>query len=182
MPGLRLWLSLVYARRFESLVLSDRGDAMERCIEHPGVGGDRHLLWSDYTRHLYGMNEVMIIKILMATLVFALAFALLNPAMAEDISIDFNWDAATTCKTIYLNPRMVIRNFPSEAKRVLMILTEGDREKGGQEVDLPSSGVIPAGVISTIGICNPDMYRWTAIFKSSSGSVLAETHVDRHFP
>jgi hypothetical protein len=77
---------------------------------------------------------------------------------------------------------MVIRNFPKETKRVMLILTQGDKKRGGQEVDLPSSGVIPPGEVWTMGVCNPDTYRWTAIFKSAAGTVLAETHVDRHYP
>jgi hypothetical protein len=104
------------------------------------------------------------------------------PAFAEEISIEFSWDGVTPCRTISANPQMIIRNFPKEAKKVMLILTQGKSARGGQEVDLPSSGVIPAGEAWTMGVCNPDMYRWTAIFKSAQGAVLAETHVDRHFP
>jgi hypothetical protein len=119
-------------------------------------------------------------KIRIAASLLAVAFS--TNVMANDISIEFTWDGSATCKTVYLNPRMIIRNFPPQATRVLITLTEGNREKGGQEVDMPSSGIIPAGVISTIGICNPGIYRWTAIFKSASGAVVAEAHVDRRFP
>ena len=112
--------------------------------------------------------------------VLLLAFSL--PAGAEDISIDFSWDGVTSCRTISASPRMVIRDFPKEAKRVMLILTQGKNPRGGQEVELPSSGIIPAGEAWTMGVCNPDVYRWTAIFKSANGVVLGETHVDRHFP
>ena len=104
------------------------------------------------------------------------------PAFAQDVSIDFSWEGVTTCKTISANPQMVIRNFPKEARRVMLILTQGKNARGGQEVELPASGVIPAGEAWTMGVCNPDTYRWTAIFKSADGVVLGEAHVDRRFP
>jgi hypothetical protein len=112
----------------------------------------------------------------------AVSLTICAPAFAQDASIDFSWDGVTTCRTISANPRMVITNFPKEAKRVMLILTQGKNPRGGQEVELPSSGVIPAAEAWTMGVCNPDMYRWTAIFKSADGVVLGETHVDRHFP
>jgi hypothetical protein len=104
------------------------------------------------------------------------------PAFAQDVSIDFSWEGVTTCRTISANPQMVIRNFPKEARRVMLILTQGKNARGGQEVELPASGVIPAGEAWTMGVCNPDTYRWTAIFKSADGVALGEAHVDRHFP
>jgi hypothetical protein len=116
------------------------------------------------------------------TVVGLLFLTISAPAFAQNASIDFSWEGVTTCRTISANPRIVIRNFPKEAKRVMLILTQGNNPRGGQEVELPGSGVIPAGEAWTMGVCNPDMYRWTAIFKSAEGVVLGEAHVDRRFP
>jgi hypothetical protein len=77
---------------------------------------------------------------------------------------------------------MVIRNFPKEAKRVLLVLTKGKNEKGGQEVELPSSGEIPAGAATIMGPCNTGSYRWSAIFKAAGGQVVGEAYVEKDFP
>ncbi|MBR1151577.1 hypothetical protein [Bradyrhizobium sp. JYMT SZCCT0428] len=116
---------------------------------------------------------------------FAVALLLwgISPsAFAHEISIEFSWDGATPCKTLSANPRMVIRGFPKEAKRVMLILTQGKNPRGGQEIDLPSSGIIPPKEVWTMGVCNPDVYRWTAIFKAANGTILAQTHTEKPFP
>src|SRR4051812_43639950 len=110
----------------------------------------------------------MIIRIAVCFVFLATSMA----ALAEDVSIDFSWDGVPACKTISPMPRMTIRNFPKEATKVMLILAQGSNAKGGQEVELPRSGVIPAGSGSTMGPCNPGVYRWTAIFKSAAGVVL----------
>ena len=111
-----------------------------------------------------------------------LFFAISMPASANDIFIDFSWRGVPACQSLSRSPRMTIRGFPNEAKRVLLILTIGNAEKGGEEVDLPTSGVLPEGAVTTFGPCIPGMYRWTAIFKSATGKIVAETHVDKPFP
>ena len=70
----------------------------------------------------------------------------------------------------------------TETTRVLLTLAQGERENGGQEVDLPSSGVLAAGAVTTLGICNAGMYTWTAIFKAANGAVLGEVKVNKIFP
>jgi|ERR1700753_429158 hypothetical protein len=104
------------------------------------------------------------------------------PALADEASIDFSWDGVETCKLVALSPRITIRNYPTGTKRVLLILTGGPRENGGQEVDLPVSGVVNAGAVTTLGFCNPGRYRWTAIFKAANGQVLGEAYAERELP
>jgi hypothetical protein len=142
-----------------------------------GVGDAASLCWNG--PHARGCEGHMKYRKTVASLLFLTISA---QAFAQEVSIDFSWEGVTTCRTISANPQMVIRNFPKEAKRVMLILTEGKNARGGQEVELPASGVIPAGEAWTMGVCNPDTYRWTAIFKSANGVVLGEAHVDRPFP
>jgi hypothetical protein len=111
-----------------------------------------------------------------------LFFAISMPASANDISIDFSWQGVPGCQSLSRSPRMTIRGFPNEAKRVSLALTIGNAEKGGEEVDLPTSGVVPEGAVTTFGPCIPGIYRWTAIFKSATGKIVAETHIDKPFP
>jgi hypothetical protein len=111
-----------------------------------------------------------------------LCLAISTPALANEISIDFSWHGVPACQTLSRSPRITIRGFPKDAKKVLLILTQGKAERGGQEVDLPASGELPEGAITTFGPCNPGIYRWTAIFKSASGETIAEARVEKPFP
>ena len=81
-----------------------------------------------------------------------------------------------------MSPHITISHYPAETKRVLLTLAQGERENGGQEVDLPNSGVLAAGAITTLGICNAGTYTWTAIFKAANGAVLGEVMVNKYFP
>jgi hypothetical protein len=63
-----------------------------------------------------------------------------------------------------------------------MLLTHGERELGGQEIPFPTTGVIPAGVITIAGPCVPGVYSWTATLKSVAGETLAIVRRDRGFP
>jgi hypothetical protein len=105
-----------------------------------------------------------------------------SPVLAHEISMEFSWEGIAPCKTLSPNPRIVLRGFPKEAKRVMLILTQGQTPRGGQEADLPISGIIAPKEVWTMGVCNPGLYRWTAIFKSARGTVLAQTHIEKHFP
>lgn len=111
-----------------------------------------------------------------------LILLLATPTLADEISLEFSWKGVPSCRSISGSPEMTIRNYPKQAKRVMLILTQEHLPRGGQEVDLPADGRIPAGAAVTMGPCNPGMYRWTAIFKSDAGQVLAETHVDTQYP
>jgi len=118
-----------------------------------------------------------------ARLLLFSVFLFATPARADDISFQFSWKGVTSCRSISGSPEMTIHNYPKHAKRVMLILTQdGKLPRGGQEVDLPADGRIPAGAAVTMGPCNPGMYRWTAIFKSEAGQVLAEAHVDSQYP
>jgi hypothetical protein len=105
-----------------------------------------------------------------------------SSVLAHEISMEFSWEGIAPCKTLSPNPRMAIRGFPKEAKRVMLILSQGQTPRGGQEADLPISGIISPKEVWTMGVCNPGLYRWTAIFKSADGTVLAQTYIEKHFP
>lgn len=97
-------------------------------------------------------------------------------------TLEFNWDGVPSCSTLAASPAFTIRHAPKDARRVRLFFTQGDKERGGQEIDLPASGVIPAGALRTWGPCNADMYRWTAVFKSATGQVVGEIWSNRFFP
>jgi len=96
--------------------------------------------------------------------------------------MDFSWQGMETCKRVAMSPRITISHYPTGTRRVLLTLAQGERENGGQEVDLPSSGVLDAGAITTLGICNAGTYTWTAIFKAADGAVLGKVKVNKYFP
>jgi hypothetical protein len=121
----------------------------------------------------------MILRIVFALIIFSAAS---TPAIADEASIDFSWDGVETCKHVAMSPRISISHYPTETARVLLTLAQGERENGGQEVDLPSSGVLAAGAVTTLGICNAGTYTWTAIFKAANGAVLGEAKVSKYFP
>jgi hypothetical protein len=120
----------------------------------------------------------MIFRIVFALIVLSAASM---PAIADEASIDFSWEGVETCKRVATSPRITISHYPTGTRRVLLTLTQGERENGGQEVDLPSSGVLDAGAITTLGICNAGTYTWTAIFKAVDGAVLGKVKVNKYF-
>jgi len=95
--------------------------------------------------------------------------------------MDFSWQGMETCKRVAMSPRITISHYPTGTRRVLLTLAQGERENGGQEVDLPNSGVLAAGAITTLGICNAGTYTWTAIFKAANGAVLGEVKANKYF-
>jgi hypothetical protein len=119
----------------------------------------------------------MIIRIVAAWLLF-----LSPPAFADTASISTSWAGVSACASLSRSPPFVIKGFPKIAKRVLLTLTQGSYERGGQEVDLPRSGKIPEGAAFTLGPCNPGIYRWTAVFKTAAGAIVGEAHVDLPYP
>lgn len=98
------------------------------------------------------------------------------------MTIDFSWQGTRGCVTLFPNPEIRIRNVPADAKLLLLTLTQGSREMGGEEVPLPANGIVPAGSIRTFGPCRPDVYRWTAVAKSATGKFLGEGRQARFYP
>jgi hypothetical protein len=97
-------------------------------------------------------------------------------------TMDYSWAGVSGCKTISRAPAFKFSNLPENAQRVLLVLTQGEREFGGQEIALPKSGLISEGQVAMRGPCVPGMYRWTATVKSGTGVILATVHADRLFP
>ena len=103
-------------------------------------------------------------------------------ALAEPMTIDFSWQSAGGCITLFPNPEIRFKNVPPDAKLLLLTLSQGTRELGGQEITMPANGVLPSGSIRTFGPCRSDVYQWTAVAKSSKGEVLAEARRARVYP
>jgi len=114
-----------------------------------------------------------------------IALVLSNPVVSTangQMTLEFSWLGTVPCKTLSDNPPFKLRNLPNGTKRVHLALTEGEREMGGQTVDIPEGGNIPAGVLRTNSPCNPTYYRWTATAISASGKVLGQAYQSRFFP
>lgn len=101
---------------------------------------------------------------------------------ANSPNFSFSWTGVSPCKSITNGPAFKFVNIPKAAKRVLLVLDQGNREFGGQEVPLPSDGVLPEGAIKIVAPCVPGRYRWTATLKSSGGEALALIRKDSQFP
>ncbi len=103
-------------------------------------------------------------------------------ALADPMTLDFSWREARGCVTLFPNPEIRLRNIPPGAKLLLVTLSQGSRELGGQEVPVPSDGVLQFGALRTFAPCTPGVYRWTALVRSSTGQILAEAHQARFYP
>ena len=129
--------------------------------------------------------QIIFLRFGLNMIVFAAAIWLLvlsGQTLAETISISTSWSGVKPCTSLSRSPPMTIKGFPKNAKRVMLILTQGDNKRGGQEVDLPASGKIPEGAAVTLGPCNPGIYRWTAVFKTDKGEIVGQAHIDRPYP
>lgn len=97
-------------------------------------------------------------------------------------TMDYSWTGVAGCRSISHAPAFKFSNLPVNAQSVMLVLTQGEREFGGQEIALPRSGLIAEGQVTMRGPCVPGMYRWTATIKSETGVILATMHADRRFP
>jgi hypothetical protein len=97
-------------------------------------------------------------------------------------TLDYSWANFVGCKSISKAPAFKFTNIPANARSASLVLTQGEREFGGQEAILPASGLIPEGLITMRAPCLPGVYRWTATIKSATGVILATVHADRPFP
>jgi hypothetical protein len=104
------------------------------------------------------------------------------PASAAEMTLDFSWRGARGCVALFPNPEIRLRNIPAGAKLLSLTLTQGPREMGGQELPVPEDGVIASGTIRTYAPCNPGPYRWSALTRSTTGSILSEAHQTRFYP
>jgi hypothetical protein len=112
----------------------------------------------------------------------AFSLAVCSPASADPMTLEFSWYGAHGCITLFPNPEIRLRNIPADATSLLLTLAQGSREMGGQEIPIPANGILPFGAIRTFAPCNPGVYQWTALVKSSAGHVLSEAHQARFYP
>ncbi|MDH2357117.1 hypothetical protein QCM80_42030 [Bradyrhizobium sp. SSUT112] len=97
-------------------------------------------------------------------------------------TMDYSWAGVAGCRSISHAPAFKFSNLPANAQSVVLVLTQGEREFGGQEIALPRSGLIAEGQVTMRGPCVPGMYRWTATIKSETGVILSTVYADRRFP
>ncbi|MGV7215579.1 hypothetical protein [Bradyrhizobium sp. UFLA05-112] len=114
--------------------------------------------------------------------VLAWLLAVCRPASADPMTLDFSWRGAHGCVTLFPNPEIHLRNVPAGSTSISLTLRQGAREMGGQDVPVPSNGILPFGTIHTFGPCNPGLYEWTALAKSPTGQVLSEAHQAQFYP
>lgn len=102
---------------------------------------------------------------------------------AEDaMTMEFSFRGARGCVTLFPNPEIRFKNLPSGARWVLLRLSQGTRDLGGQEVAIPASGILPFDTVRTYAPCNAGDYTYEAIVKSSQGQVLSQIRKSRAFP
>lgn len=113
----------------------------------------------------------------------SLLIALSTPALAADeMTIEFSFRGARGCSTLFPNPEIKLKNIPVGAKSVLIRLRRGDYEMGGQEILLPTNGVLAHDMVRTWGPCNAGEYTYQATVKSASGQALARAEHSQFFP
>jgi hypothetical protein len=105
-----------------------------------------------------------------------------NDSNRSNPEFTFSWAGVPSCRTLSRSPAFKFSNFPPNTRTVLLVLTQGEREFGGQEIAFPATGLVPEGAITMRGPCVAGTYRWTAALKSATGEILATIHTDLHFP
>ena len=119
-------------------------------------------------------------KVAIAIFVFSLSVC--RPASADPTTLEFSWQGAHGCVTLFPNPEIRLRNIPVGATSMSLTLMKGTWELGGQDVPVPANGILPFATIRTFGPCKPGLYEWTALMKSSTGQILSEAHQAHFYP
>lgn len=113
--------------------------------------------------------------------VFAVACASQQqaPRGAPELGVEFTWTDVPPCSDV--SPRIVVRDVPPAAKRLRVELVDIDSvmsRHGGGEVEVPPSGVIPAGALKSYrGPCpsqNAIVYEMRVSALDGSGQVIAQ--------
>ena len=104
-------------------------------------------------------------------------------AIADHMTIEFTFQGTKGCQTLFANPEIRLKQFPPGAKRVLLSLRGPEHEDmGGQEIPLPSNGVIPAAAIRTFAPCNPGFYTYKVVVKANDGEAIGTAEKQSLFP
>ena len=102
---------------------------------------------------------------------------------ADDMKIQFAFPAPKPCTTVFGNPEIKLKNVPPGTRSVLVrFRREKNYEMGGQEVPLPSDGVLKPETLRTWGPCNAGLYTYEVIAKSGTGAVLAKAEWSEPYP
>jgi hypothetical protein len=94
----------------------------------------------------------------------------------------YSWAGVPSCRSLSRSPAFKFSNFPANTRSLLLALTQGERELGGQEIAFPATGLVPEGAITMRGPCVAGNYSWTASLKSATGEILATVHSALYFP
>lgn len=111
------------------------------------------------------------------------AYSSANAQDSAPMSVDFSFRGSKDgCTGYFQSPEMRLRNVPKGATSARLALSEKGTDMGGQDVALPSNGVLPTGTIRTFGPCNPGVYTYSVTVKSGSGQILARAEQSRTVP
>lgn len=99
------------------------------------------------------------------------------------MKIRFSFTPARQCSTLFPNPEITIKNVPAGTRSVLVkFRREKNYEMGGQEVPLPSNGILKPETVRTWGPCNAGMYTYEVIAKSGTGTILGKAEWSEPYP
>lgn len=99
------------------------------------------------------------------------------------MAIDFTFRGTKGCVSLFPNPEIRLTNVPLGANSVVLTLQGPEhRELGGEEIKVPSNGVIPAASVRTFAPCNPGVYTYQALIKAKDGGTIATAELTRAFP
>lgn len=116
-------------------------------------------------------------------LLVVISICLSTEAIADQMAIDFTFRGTKGCVSLFPNPEIRLTHVPPGAKNVVLTLQGPEqRELGGEEIRLPSNGVIPAGSIRSFAPCNPGVYTYLALVKAKDGGTIATAELKRAFP
>jgi hypothetical protein len=114
-------------------------------------------------------------------LLFACSSA--NAQNGAPMSVDFSFlGSKDRCTGYFESPEMRLHNVPKGARSARLALSEKGTDMGGQDVVLPSNGLLPTGTVRTFGPCNPGVYTYSVTVKSESGQILARAEQSRTVP
>lgn len=100
----------------------------------------------------------------------------------EVMTLDFSFKGLAGCNTLFPNPEIRLKNVPRGTARVVVTLTRGNRELGGQEIQMTKNAIIPAKSVTTFAPCPAGVYTYSALAKAQNGQTLAVAHQSRTFP
>lgn len=121
-------------------------------------------------------------KLIFCLAIISQVFATSRATADDAMTLDFSFKGTRGCVTLFPNPEIRFQNVPLGTRWVLLKLSQGTRDLGGQEVAMPASGILPFDTVRTYAPCNAGVYTYEAVVRSSQGQVLSQIRKSRAFP